>query len=423
MTPRPKCRHCGENPIQFLNRKISEYCSKECSNRDNKNLGVGWGDKEEGLRKRKETVMKRYGVEHHTQTEEWKRATSERMSTQIPESSLQFLNSKDWLFEQYVEKSRSVYDIAEELNVHYGTVFERIDKFQIPRQYQVSSIGQREVAAFIESLNIPVRIDVIGKLHGKHHLDIYCEEHNFGIEYNGLFYHSAGSKDEIPDKRVYHLNKTIAAEDNGITLIHITDEQWKTKRSIVESIIRNKLGLSERIMARKTKIIRVDSKTARMFFQENHIQGFVGGREYIALSLEDEIVCMMSFGDSRFNKNCDFELLRFANKLNCVVVGGFSRLLKEFRKTHHGASIVSYADRSRSSGSVYEKNGFELVHVSSPGYGYTDGQRLFNRQEFQKHKLKEKLNFFDETLTEEENMFANKYRKYFDCGQITYILK
>ena len=184
-------------------------------------------------------------------------------------------------------------------------------------------------------------------------------------------------------------------------------------------MIAGKLGKTTKIMARKTMIECVESQTARKFFEENHIQGFVGGIEYIALKTGDEIVAMMSFGRPRFNKSYDYELLRFANKLSTTVVGGFSKLLKHFMSRNSG-TIVSYADRSRSNGNVYIKNGFELVSTTEPGYGYTDGECLYSRHEFQKHKLESKLKVYDAGLTEEENMFANKYRKYFDCGQLVF---
>jgi len=39
------------------------------------------------------------------------------------------------------------------------------------------------------------------------------------------------------------------------------------------------------------------------------------------------------------------------------------------------------------------------------------------------HKLKDRLDIFDENLTGPENMFANKYRRIWDCGNKVYIWK
>ena len=48
---------------------------------------------------------------------------------------------------------------------------------------------------------------------------------------------------------------------------------------------------------------------------------------------------------------------------------------------------------------------------------------LYTRDRFQKHKLKDLLETFDERLTEEENMFENDYRKIYDCGNLVFVLE
>ena len=48
---------------------------------------------------------------------------------------------------------------------------------------------------------------------------------------------------------------------------------------------------------------------------------------------------------------------------------------------------------------------------------------LYTRDMFQKHKLKDLLETFDERLTEEENMFENDFRKIYDCGNIVFVLE
>ena len=48
---------------------------------------------------------------------------------------------------------------------------------------------------------------------------------------------------------------------------------------------------------------------------------------------------------------------------------------------------------------------------------------LYTRDRFQKHKLKDLLETFDERLTEEENMLENDYRKIYDCGNLVFVLE
>ena len=65
-------------------------------------------------------------------------------------------------------------------------------------------------------------------------------------------------------------------------------------------------------------------------------------------------------------------------------------------------SIVSYADRRWSNGKVYRKLGFILDHISEPNYWYWHNDiecKLISRIEFQKHKLEELFDNFDDSLS------------------------
>jgi hypothetical protein len=130
----------------------------------------------------------------------------------------------------------------------------------------------------------------------------------------------------------------------------------------------------------------------------------------------------MTFGKCRFDKKHEWELLRFCNKLGYHVPGSASKLLKYFEKTYKPTSLVSYADRRWSIGNVYEKLGFKFSHNSLPNYWYFKNNSLLleSRVKYQKHKLKNLLENFDENKTEVENMKANGYNRIFDCGNMVF---
>jgi hypothetical protein len=175
------------------------------------------------------------------------------------------------------------------------------------------------------------------------------------------------------------------------------------------------------IFARKCEIKEVDSKASKEFQEENHIQGAVNSKFNLGLYFENELVSLMTFGKCRFDKKHEWELLRFCNKLGYHIPGGASRLLKFFEKNYKPKSLVSYADRRWSQGKVYEKLGFTFSHASAPNYWYwKDAQYLESRIKYQKHKLKNLLEAFDENKTEVENMKANGYNRIFDCGNLVY---
>ena len=102
-------------------------------------------------------------------------------------------------------------------------------------------------------------------------------------------------------------------------------------------------------------------------------------------------------------------------------MGGKSKILSEFRKRNTG-SIVSYCDKRFFSGKSYEACGFTLIKETPPDYKYFKNGNVYSREAFMKHKLKNKLKNFDESLTETENMLNNGYFKLYDFGNFVYVL-
>jgi endogenous inhibitor of DNA gyrase (YacG/DUF329 family) len=283
------------------------------------------------------------------------------------------------------------------------------------------SIGENEVLNFCESLLGEMVISNDRKFIRPQELDIVIPDYGLGIEYNGLFWHSCDTV-SLEDAN-YHLEKTTKCEENGLNLLHIFENEWQnpSKQTIWKSIIRNKLGKSNKIYARKCEIREVSSKESVSFLENNHLQGNAPASIRYGLYHDDILVALMTFGKSRFNKKIDWELIRYCNMLNTSVVGGASRLFKHFLKNHTG-SIISYADRRHSQGGLYKNLGFEFSHNSKPNYYYyKDHRTLESRQKFQKHKLSVILENFDPDLTESQNMYNNGYRKIYDCGNQVWI--
>ena len=264
-------------------------------------------------------------------------------------------------------------------------------------------------------------------------IDLFSKEYKFGIEYNGNVYHSFGiNKSAIFDNyhllnKNRHLEKTIKMEEQGYQLFHIQSIHWNNpiKKEIWKSVINNKIGNSYKFFARKLKIIDLSNhkEFVKNFLNENHLQGSCGYKIAYGLCNEkNEVYSIMTFGKSRFNKNIEYELLRFCNLKNTSVIGGANKLLKHFERTHKPNSLISYANRDWSQGNLYETLGFEYSHTSKPNYFYIDmNEKIINRISAQKHKLKNLLNEnFNENLSERDNMINNGYRIYYDTGNLVY---
>lgn len=251
-------------------------------------------------------------------------------------------------------------------------------------------------------------------------LDIFLPEEKLAIEFNGLYWHSevAGQKDKS-----YHSIKKDECENIGIHLIQINEFDWINKPLVVKSILKNYLGNTSKIYARKCSIKEVSFKDTEEFLKHNHIQGPDRSSIRYGLYYKDELVSVMTFGKSRYDKSIEHEMLRFCNKLDTSIVGGASRLFKRFISDHSPTSIISYSDQSYFTGDLYKKLGFIYKGKTPPNYHYInkDYNILISRHQFQKHMLSEKLDIFREDLTEWENMQLNGFDRIWNCGNKRFI--
>ena len=58
-----------------------------------------------------------------------------------------------------------------------------------------------------------------------------------------------------------------------LPLVHLWEDQWRTRAPIVRSRLLAMAGESERMMARKTSVRRIDSATLATFLSEHHLWG------------------------------------------------------------------------------------------------------------------------------------------------------
>lgn len=245
---------------------------------------------------------------------------------------------------------------------------------------------------------------------------------NLCIEYDGLMFHSDGLG--YPGNNGKRFKDKLIPP--GYELLTIFENEFldENKKKIWFSIIKNKLNLNKtRIYARKCEIRSVSTKDAKSFCEDNHIQGYAKSSIKIGLYYDGELVSIMTFSKPRFNKNIEYELIRFCSKKGTNVIGGGSKLLKEFERSYKPSSLISYANKRWSSGGVYEKLGFTYNGDTPNNYFYfkVNENILLTRNQCQKHKLNHLLANYDSSLTEESNMFNNGYRKIYDYGNKKYV--
>lgn len=310
---------------------------------------------------------------------------------------------------------KNLTEIAKAFNVNVSTVSLWFSKFKIKVNKDIFwSSPEKEVVEFIKKLTDTQIIENDKNILYPKELDIYLPQKNLAIEFDGVYWHSKYDKE-------YHVGKTENCIENGIQLLHIFDTEWREKRKIWESMIANKLGKSQRIFGRNTTMHEISNEQEKTFLSENHIQGYTNSSFRLGLKFNEELICLMTFGKPRFNRNFDWELIRFCSKIGTQVIGGASKLFKKFISEKSPDKIISYADRRYSNGQLYKSLGFDFIKNSEPSYYYTDGKNLFSRYKFQKHKLEKQIAKYDKNLSERENMLKSGYQTIYGCGNMVFV--
>jgi len=245
-----------------------------------------------------------------------------------------------------------------------------------------NSNREKELLIFIEKIYNGNILTNNRKIITPYELDIYLPDLNLAFEFNGLYWHN---EDYKPNN--YHLNKTNECKKLGIQLIHIWEDDWLYKNEIVKSMILNKLGkTTNKIYGRKTEVREVtDNRLIRKFLNDNHIQGFVGSRIKLGLYYENKLVSLMTFKKTTLN---NYELNRFCNEINIIVIGGASKLFKYFNEKYDVNNITSFSNNAYSSGDLYLKLNFRVDKLLQPDFHFILNHKREHKFNFRKNRIK-----------------------------------
>lgn len=282
------------------------------------------------------------------------------------------------------------------------------------------SKGQKSLAQFISSLGHQISINEREILES-YELDIFIPNKKLALEYHGLYWHSYNFL-ESRIERYRHQDKALRSISAGIKLYQVYDFEWANKADIIQSMIKNSLSMSTKLNARKMRVVELENKEAKEFFNSSHLLGYRTARLTLALQDEQGIAFAMSFSKVSHN---DYEIIRMASRINTNVRGGASKILSYFHKATNFNKLYTYADLRYSNGSSYQKLGFNKLRITPPGYFYYRqiGKNYVNlsRQQCQKNKLQKLLQNYDPALSESQNMFNNGYRRVWTAGNILFV--
>ena len=230
--------------------------------------------------------------------------------------------------------------------------------------------------------------------------DFLLPQENIIIECNGFRWHS----DEFIKNKNFHQSRLKKIERNGYSGLFFNSDEILNKTSVVKSIIKNKIGISNRLFARKCKVLSISSKVAREFFIENHLMGNGSGRTYSLISNDEKIAAAIQVRWTR--KDLKFlDISRFCTSNETSVVGGYSKLIKHVLLEEKPNKIQTFVDRRYGSGIYLSQFGFKK-ETEGLSFVWTDGKKAFHRMKFPANSGYERGLF-----------------KIWDCGQAKWVLQ
>jgi hypothetical protein len=293
----------------------------------------------------------------------------------------------------------------------------------------MKSEGEMQVLAFASFLTSAE--SRVKPFKNRKELDIYLPEHNVAIEYCGEYHHGTKDKDDEAKNKRNHINKHKECAEQGVRLITMFEGEWKDRNRQVKCLLRSAIGkLKGRLFARKCSLRKVDTKEARGFFENYHIQGGSGNGEHYGLYWKEKLVACMRFtfgGNDRGASatNRVWTLSRYATRVN--VVGGASRLFSAFVNEHKPKEVKSFSDNRYFSGGMYEKLGFLLdadlpedYQVWSPKLGVLPKPHYQRRnipKRLEEHGVRDDFDPATDPRTEADMTYLMGCRRLYDCGK------
>ena len=252
---------------------------------------------------------------------------------------------------------------------------------------------------------------------GKYSYDVLLPDTKTLIEINPTYTHNAiGNHWGSGLDKFYHRDKTNVGINNGYRVIHIW--QWDDIDRIL-AMLKDK----ELIYARNCEVRVITQQTANEFLNTHHLQSSVTGQKIcIGLYYENQLIEVMTFGTPRYNKKYQWELLRLATHCDYKVIGGASKLFSHFVKNNNPQSIISYCDRSKFTGDVYDRIGMKLDEVTEPNKIWSKSDMKITNNLLLSRGYDQLFNTdFGKGTSNEELMLKDGWLPVYDCGQYRFI--
>lgn len=415
----------SEGLVLTRNDNTLSFCPSNCQFVDRSVISTKVANSEEVRQKTKTTNLHKYGVESYTQTKEYKERVKK---TNVEKRGVEYIGQDNEVKNKVRATVRERYGVdcvlqAEE--VKDKIIATNLERYGVDRPAKTESVKNKIVESQKRSgiiklldgktrrewakecdisysgFNVRVRkygldaaikmerhqteiefvVEEILKRAGIHYLKNIAIENRIAdfvipskqliIEVDGLYWHS----DAINGDKRYHRKKMELYHRHGYSTLFFREDEISRRRPLVESIIRNRLGLSDIVYGRKLTLTDLDRDNSKDFFNTNHLMGFGSG---LVMGLYDG--CGIRCAIQIVNKGEYVYVSRFCNAVGITVIGGLSKLLSAIYEDYK-KDVVSFVDLRYGNGKSLEKLGF-IAESERLSFKWVKNDSTYHRMKF-----------------------------------------
>ncbi len=267
------------------------------------------------------------------------------------------------------------------------------------------SRGSVEIGRYVESLGFVTYYGKNEKKLDKWPVDVFVEEKNLIIEFNGLKYHGERTRDikkyqELSQKYDYMM---------------IYEDEWEKKKDLFKNLIKNKLKKEkpQPIRPRNCIIRLISNNESNEFYEKFHYQGGCNNSLNLGVFFDEKLVACLSIRKPTRQNSGDYEISRMASDFGYRVHGIWSFLLNHIKeKKLISGKLVSYSDNRLMNGNVYDIMGMKFAYHVRPDFYYVRGVNRFH-----KSSLRKKFSERTSGLTETKLRQKEGYSRVWDLGK------
>lgn len=341
-----------------------------------------WLSSPEVIAKREKTCLERYGSSNvlssdHGQEkiakfyEENGIINSSQLHIVDLETWNQFKNDPVTYLESLHPKGLTVLELAHELGVSTGAIYEVIDS-DTKNKYILKDFSKMETAVSILLKDLVPDVNIhhnVRKYIYPYEIDICLPDYTLGIECDPSCTHNASNVDpwdNASHDSNYHSMKTELAESVGIHLIHIFGYEWIHRNSAVVALLKELIH-PELDFSEEFEIVEsIDTSMCDNFLDTYCIHGVQPYDYNICCTRKSDksIVAIMTF------EKLESEKWILVDRCGCGILSCsiYEHLIKKFIDTHGPKFIAYNMDRAHYLDAFCKNLRFRYVGVSEPKY-------------------------------------------------------